>query len=896
MSEGPLLAAFKKRENIGNQLRAAKNRTAFNALLPQWTVANGNLQNALIKYVPEAVLTSNRNGNIKNTAALTGIINGLAQNKYKPFVGPLIAKFKDLKTRYQTSTAANPNYSGSLNSILQVLTNSGVNVTSARGVVSSNANMETKFEAVRQALTAASGQLKKQLAEKNASIARIQEGTAQNKAQVAAIEQQLLQEKQTSDRRRIALKSLAHKLEMAKAETSVAKAATAKAMLVAEQHSQKAEIEERRAKAANNAAKEAHTRATAANAAVVATKAAAEKAAANAAKASESNKAKAKAAAKVAAEAAAKALKEAQNAHAANKAAAAAALNEEKRARAANKAAANVAAAAAQKLHAAEATKARAIALAAVARSISAQRKATKATAEAAANRANRNVQVAAAKAQVEAEAAAAKAAVEAKAAAEAAANAVRTASAENKAKLQLAAAAAARNASAARQGAIDAEAQHEREKAELKNRLERATTSVAEKEAARAALQAEKTAANAAAKAAAENAARLKAALNAAAKAVANAARLKAAKTARLNAATVVTALTAAAAQQFNTGGAPAAAQLVRGSGTASTRGAGLALAAGTPQRLGTPLPPRSARIPATTISNNNIIIKNWNKFKREAIAYKNKSGQHESGNRRNKVAKKINGANNPLGKALLNAEWDVFRASTTQEKLEAHAKFKAARAAWEKNGPNIIRKQKFYEQYRLMIRALGHAQIGRSMNTIIISATAAALNKKFQNIKINTIRNSINSVTNQELKTKLNEMLALYEYKKLLNNARAKSNLKTVYNTALKEYNFRPNKPYNFNKIRTTMEALKAAMNNTQQRMTTTRAYNLKNKNIRGKGQHGSVVKNKLGKAYFVNRAGERYPVIGTKKGGGYIFNKTRLQQAQNYQAIVNGRIPIA
>jgi hypothetical protein len=178
--------------------------------------------------------------------------------------------------------------------------------------------------------------------------------------------------------------------------------------------------------------------------------------------------------------------------------------------------------------------------------------------------------------------------------------------------------------------------------------------------------------------------------------------------------------------------------------------------------------------------------------------------------------------------------------------------------------------------------------------MNTLLINATATALNKQFQNIKINNIKNSINSVTNTEFKKKLAEMLTLYEYKKLLNNARGKSNLKTIYNAAVQEYNFRRNKPYNFNKIRTTMEALKTAMNNTQNRFGVTSAMNSANRKPR---VSGTIVKNKLGKAYFINRAGGRHPVIGTnKKTGRYMFNKTGQQGAQNYSRVKKGEIQVA
>jgi hypothetical protein len=59
------------------------------------------------------------------------------------------------------------------------------------------------------------------------------------------------------------------------------------------------------------------------------------------------------------------------------------------------------------------------------------------------------------------------------------------------------------------------------------------------------------------------------------------------------------------------------------------------------------------------------------------------------------------------------------------------------------------------------------------------------------------------------------------------------------------------------------------------------------------------GRLIKNSTGKAYFVisaNANGKRYPVLGTpKRGGGYIFNKSMKSQAQNFNTVVQGRKPI-
>jgi hypothetical protein len=742
--------AFKKREKLSKDIRNAPANQNTNALFKQWSAANGELQKALLNYIPDAV----HNGtNIKNNTALNGIINRLAQNnKYTKFVGPLITRFKGLKTRYQNSSATTPNYSGSLSSILQVLTNNGVNVSAAREVVNSNANMSTKFEAVSQALTAALAAKKTANVAKNSLLAAARANIEAKRLASANKNKQIeAKNKEIRGKNRFILR-LQNSIRTAKAEASVARAEAARASVAAQQHRNSAELAEGRARGANAAVKEAQNRAKAANAkatAAVEAKIAAEAAARNASAANKTRLEREAAAAQAAATAA---LKEARNAHAANKAAAAAALNEEKRARAANKAAANVAAAAAQKLHAAEATKARAVALAAVARSISAQRKANRVTEAAAKNLANRNAQVAAAKAQVEAEAAKVTAAVEAKTAAETAARAARNANAENRAGLMRAAATAAQIANRARQEANAAREEHAREKAKLEARATAANASVAEKEAAIAALNAEKKA--------------LQTEKN----------RLE-----NLNRAKVSLPKVNQASQ-------------VGASSTAINK-----------------LPTGLPRAQSLTTEANR---QNWNKFTRNAGKYMRQTGQWKSGQFNKKIARGIkNNRNNPIAQEVLNAEWNVHKANNPNKIKAARARYTEAQKAWETSKNNITKQQGFYNAYKTFKYIKNYAK-DTSLNTVIKRAAGAAIgNSQFETNSKKTVTNGvINSIKNTNIRNRLKEMIKIRDYKKFLSNntIKKRANLKQQYNDAVK---YLSNKNFNFSTFETKMRVLQNA-----------------------------------------------------------------------------------
>lgn len=943
MSKGPLQEAFNRRENIGARLRTTKNRAAFNALLPQWTSANRNLQAALIKYVPEAV----HNGtNIKNNSALNTILKGLVQNGYKGDVEPLIAKFKGLKTRYQQSPAANPNYTNSLKSILKSL---GTHVSAANAVVNSNANMPIKFQAVSEALKAALaaknaniGQLRAALAEKNASI---QAGTAQNKALIGGMEKELVQ---------------------ARAETAVAKAAAARASLEAHQQSNRANIAERMAKRANTAVTEAQTRAANANAkaeAAVKAQAAAEAAARNA---SAANKAKAEANAKAAAAAAAKALNEAKKAHAANKAAVQAEAN-------ATAAAIKRNLEAAQKLHAAEAAAAHGLAAAAEARALAAQKNALEATAKAKANRANRNAQVAAAKAQVDAEAAKVAAALEAKEAAEAAAAAARNANAASKAALNRAAANAAAKAAEAQAAANAAKAQHAQEKANLQRQLNSATASVAEKNAARAALQAEKNASEKARNAAAAQA-----------------------RNATSRAALLGAALTLGSVKKLKNMGAPAAAaQLTRG-GTLFRMGIMNNWKKNAEKFINTNNFKTFENAALRAAANGNNANKYKQEFTRWFLAHKN--------NLKRKAVTNIKKYryDGPLGmgaskglprpeylhaKPMINAE-HVFYTAITNANREAKYKKYLNKVEKFKNENRIVQQSKIgklQNNARAKARVNFNARYNQYFKGMVNTATLTSLK---------TVRdaaaNYLNKAGNPEnLKAKLQEINKdIADRKKLVNNLKTRSNISdykdiqnklrqmgnnwSKYNITnlrkLYEKHFNANgkpkytktkipiyykgsnkghagkkvihmrngKAYilsdkgdyypvlalgqgstnlaqgtgtanKWYKIGTPVNANKAPTWNTLRnaqpptntntntnRFGVTSAMNSVNRKPR---VSGTIVKNKSGKAYFINRAGGRHPVIGTnKKTGRFVFNKTGQKEAQNYNRVKKGEIQVS
>ena len=743
MSEGPLLAAFKKRENIKNKLISTQNRAAFNSLLPQWTEANGNLQKALLEYVPNAVLATNMSNN-----ALNGIIKGLAKNKYEPFIQPIIQKFKGLKTRYQNSSAARPNYSGSLNSILQVLSNSGVNVSAARGVVTSNANMKTKFDAVQQTLTAASAALKN----KNA---RMRAGTALNKAQITALDNQLVKERQNRVK----------ELSAVRAEATLARANATKARLEAAQHRNSARLAEGMAREANKAVAAAQARLADKNREAVAAKEAAAKAAENAAKASAANKAEATRKANVAAKAAAEALKAAQNAHAANKAAVIAAANAEKNAIKRN-------AAAAQKLHETEAIILRARLAGQKLRALAAEKKTAEATAKARANLANRNAQVAAAKAQVEAEATKVAAAETAKAAAEAAAQAARNANAANKAALTQAAAKAAQNANEARKEANAAKTQHATEKANLEARAAAANASAAEKEAARAALNAEKKA--------------LQTEKN----------KLEFLR--KVNRAKVSASLATALAYKVR-----AMASEKKKVNQGSQAGASSTVI----NKLPTGLP----RAQSLTAEANR---QNWNKFTRNAGKYIRQIGQWKSGQFNKKIARGIkNNRNNPLAQEVLNAEWNVHKANTPNKINAARARYTKAREAWETSKNNITKQQGFYNAYKTFKYIKNYAK-DTSLNTVIKRAAGAAIgNSQFETNSKKTVNNTvINSITNTNIRNRLKEMIKIRDYRTFLSNntIKKRANLKQQYNDAVK---YLSNKNFNFSTFETKMKVLQNA-----------------------------------------------------------------------------------
>jgi hypothetical protein len=147
MSKGPLQDAFNRRERIGKNLRNTRIPEKFNNLYPRWTEANRVFQEALLKYVPNSVLDSN--GKIKNNTVLNKTIKNLAGNNYEALINAQIRRFIGMKTRYQNSKAANPNYTASLKSILTTL---GIN---PNNVLVSGTNMAANFNAVGKALKAA---------------------------------------------------------------------------------------------------------------------------------------------------------------------------------------------------------------------------------------------------------------------------------------------------------------------------------------------------------------------------------------------------------------------------------------------------------------------------------------------------------------------------------------------------------------------------------------------------------------------------------------------------------------------------------------------------------------------------------------------------------------------
>ena len=787
MSKGPLLAAFEEREKIGEQLRTTENRAAFNTLSSQWTAANGKLQNALIRHVPEAVLNGT---NIKNNAALNRFISGLAQNKYKNFVEPLIEKFKRLKTRYQNSSAPNPNYTNSLMSILQVLSNSGVNVTSARNFVQSNANMGTKFEAVRQALTAASAALKKQLTAKNALLAAARATTETKRLE--------------STEKNTYIETLKNLIKTAKAEASFAKAnatvaqaetaklttsarlasqranaanaAVRKAQEEAAQHINSARLANIRATAANAAAASAHARATAANEAVAATKEEAARKLKEAQNASAANKVEANAAATKAAADAKAALNAAQKAHAANKAAAAAAAAAANAEKVKNAAAAKTALEAVQKLHETQAIILRARLAGQKLRALAAEQKAAAATAKANANLANRNVQIEAATALVKEESAKVAAAETAKAAAEAAAQAARNANAANKATLTRAAAAAAQIANEARQEANAARAEHAREKEALEARAVAANASVAEKEAARAALNAEKKALqfekNKLEKLRKVNQAKMSASLATALAYKVRAMALERKKAPKVN-------------QGIQAGASTTAINKMIGTGP--------------------------SRAQSLTAEANR---QNWNKFTRNAGKYIRQTGQWKSGQFNKKIARGImTNRNNPIAQEVLNAEWAVHKAKTSNEISAARTRYNKAREAWETSKNNITKQQGFYNAYKTFKYIKNYAR-ENSINTIIKRAAGAAIgNSQFETNKNKTVTNGvINSIKNTNIRNRLKEMIKIRDYKKFLSNntIKKRANLKQQYNDAVK---YLSNKNFNFSTFEKKMRVLQNA-----------------------------------------------------------------------------------
>jgi len=871
MSKGPLQEAFNAREKIGEKLRQTKNPTEFTQLNKSWTEANNRLQRALLAHVPNKVL---------GTPSINIAINQLNNNQYKELVKIQIERFRNLKK----SPAASPNYKASLKSILNSL---GTNVSAAQIIVNSEtATMNAKFNAVgaalRAALTAAKTSSQRNLAQAQRSLANMRVVAEEQRGKVAAAEAKAAASEaraQEANRKAAAAEAAAtaatarataaeKNLGTARAKHNTNAGLIQKAQEAAANANSKTAAAVQAAKEAANATAAQHAEALrAAHAATAAAQAIAQAKAAEAAQAAaEAVEHKQNAAAQ---RAAVESQKEAVNAARAASAAALREVEEQKAGRQANAEAANRAKKAALNAAALQARTARGEAAAAKAEAAAATARAT-----AAEQGRNANTQRVA-KAEAAAAAAKAEAAAARAAAAAAEARAARNISSKN-AQVAAAKAEAASVREAANSAAAAAQA------AQAARNAERNAATTTERNALRAAVAAAEARA-AAAKATQEEANKRHTEY------IANLERRsKNPNTSNATRLASIAALTVAAAKQLK--GTGANNQLLQGAPqpNVNTRGAALVT-----RGLGANLPPQPEKRPRPKIPNmltNN--IPNWNKFKREATEYMQASGQHESGTKGNKVAKKINGQNNPLGKALLNAEWAVYRAQTPLEKQEARVKFIAAKAAWNKNGKNIIRKQKFYYSYKRMLDQLNYATVGGSMNVYLRNAAKAALNTN--NINITSIKNRVNNVTNQNFKNKLKEMLALYEYQKLLNAARKRSDLKTLVNNALQAYKPRRNKPYNFNTIKTKMEALKAAMNNRQNMMRTSRAYNIKNKNKRGGGASGRLTKNKLGKMYFINRSGVKHPVIGSKGGGGFIFNNTK--EAQNYNRIVKGLIPIA
>jgi hypothetical protein len=100
--------ARKKRENLARRIQNARPNQNIQNLFNQWSAANGELQDALLKYIPNSIVQKANNGQnagIKNKELLQAVINSQPKNSLYTtnFVIPQIKRFLNVAERYKAA-------------------------------------------------------------------------------------------------------------------------------------------------------------------------------------------------------------------------------------------------------------------------------------------------------------------------------------------------------------------------------------------------------------------------------------------------------------------------------------------------------------------------------------------------------------------------------------------------------------------------------------------------------------------------------------------------------------------------------------------------------------------------------------------------------------------------